>query len=438
MIKRRSFASASSDSNFASTPTPTSSQSQSQLHPPPSELSRTLPPSSLTDGATPSLCSDNDVDKEDDRLPSTPPVSVPPAPPFRNVFRFKETGIPVQADPPPLGRAKGKQREVIDVDMLSDDDEPHHPSPANQPLNLSAPPAASSSDSTRPTLHPPLPTVKTPPRPKRHTDAEDLFAKRPPTSPLPLQHSPRKPRPPARRSEPSRPYPPTPHPVRSHSRSRQCAGRWDSGDENEDPLSLRYSSSPEPGRNLSVHALSTASARRRQEQKQQNLDIAEVPLRQRHPSVGSSRSSQKSQHLQSKNLDLASSSSSSSARRKRRLTLDEELRDAHHLGSMYDEHEDDENVVLMGVGERSKKLGFLAHGGAGGIPVFMGAGYVEGAGETRSVHHGGGITDDDIKYEDDNVDEEQAEQLYEGDDDEYRPRTTGARRLATAKRRGRR
>lgn len=41
--------------------------------------------------------------------------------------------------------------------------------------------------------------------------------------------------------------------------------------------------------------------------------------------------------------------------------------------------EDDE--LLIGVGSRSKKKGFLAHGGAGGQPVFMGVGYVEGVEE---------------------------------------------------------
>lgn len=38
-----------------------------------------------------------------------------------------------------------------------------------------------------------------------------------------------------------------------------------------------------------------------------------------------------------------------------------------------------ESGVLMGVGQRSKELGFLAHGGAGGDPVLMGVGYVDGA-----------------------------------------------------------
>ena len=58
----------------------------------------------------------------------------------------------------------------------------------------------------------------------------------------------------------------------------------------------------------------------------------------------------------------------------RRRTLDEELRDVP-IGH----HEDFDEAVLTGLGTRSKRHGFLAHGGAGGAPVFMGVGYVEGA-----------------------------------------------------------
>ena len=56
----------------------------------------------------------------------------------------------------------------------------------------------------------------------------------------------------------------------------------------------------------------------------------------------------------------------------RRRTLDEELKD---IPFNYSEDE----AVFTGVGTRSKGYGYLAHGGAGGAPVFMGIGYVEGA-----------------------------------------------------------
>jgi len=55
--------------------------------------------------------------------------------------------------------------------------------------------------------------------------------------------------------------------------------------------------------------------------------------------------------------------------------LDDELRDVP-----FDHREDlEDEAVFTGVGTRSKRHGFLAHGGAGGAPVFMGVGYIEGA-----------------------------------------------------------
>lgn len=156
-----------------------------------------------------------------------------------------------------------------------------------------------------------------------------------------------------------------------------------------------------------------------------------VSSQQRQSSVSSSHLSYQSQpqSRSQSSQGRAPSSSSTSAKYKRRLTLDEELRDAHYLSG----EDEDESGVLIGVGTRSKKLGFLAHGGAGGTPVFMGVGYVEGA-EEGEVH--GGVKD------------EEEHQRYGEDEDEYSPRTTtGVRRPATAatttatasaKRRGRR
>lgn len=60
------------------------------------------------------------------------------------------------------------------------------------------------------------------------------------------------------------------------------------------------------------------------------------------------------------------------ARKARRKTLDEEIRTAEDDGSL-------DSGVIVGVGSRSKKKGFLAGGGAAGVPVFMGVGYIEGA-----------------------------------------------------------
>jgi len=88
-------------------------------------------------------------------------------------------------------------------------------------------------------------------------------------------------------------------------------------------------------------------------------------------------------------------------RKERRRTLDEELREASPSysdeeralvvpqaassdpGPSYSDEErvinDMQHGTFVGVGTRSKRLGFFAHGGAGGEPVFMGVGNVEGA-----------------------------------------------------------
>jgi hypothetical protein len=165
------------------------------------------------------------------------------------------------------------------------------------------------------------------------------------------------------------------------------------------------------------------------------MQAAEVSSRERQPGVSLSHSQPRPQshpHQQS-GKGRPSFGSNSSAKLKRRLTLDEELRDAHHFDfeSNVDEH-GQESGFFVGVGTRSKKHGFHAHGGAGGTPVFMGKGYVEGAeeeDEMQSLHHEGGIMDEAIKREDE-------------EHHEYPPRME-ARRPATeittaAKRRGRR
>ena len=60
----------------------------------------------------------------------------------------------------------------------------------------------------------------------------------------------------------------------------------------------------------------------------------------------------------------------------RRKTLDEEIRVAEDGGSF-------DSGVLVGVGTRSRKQGFLKGGGAAGAPVHMGVGYVFGAEESE-------------------------------------------------------
>lgn len=64
---------------------------------------------------------------------------------------------------------------------------------------------------------------------------------------------------------------------------------------------------------------------------------------------------------------------------KRRLTLDEELARARSSDRLVELGLESEE--LLGTGTGSKRRGFLAGGGAGGAPVFMGAGYVRGVEE---------------------------------------------------------
>jgi hypothetical protein len=209
----------------------------------------------------------------------------------------------------------------------------------------------------------------------------ELFSKRPPTSPM-LLDTPRKPRPPARPLGRATP--------RSTARSKSKSGR-DGGSEEEkdDPLALSFSS-PD------VVALSS-------------LQSKEPTTAAAAPAAGGGkkkkrRSPSRETHLESRDPvhDSASARSGSTNPARRRPTLDEELRQAHAQSLLHEngEEPDLDSGTLVGVGTRSKKKGFLAHGGAGGVPVFMGDGYVDGVevGDGEEVVDGGGDRDDDSDY----------------------------------------
>ena len=243
-----------------------------------------------TDVTTPSLCSDNDIEREgdtppDDQLPSTPP----------DVFGTNKKQLV-------------KQREIIDVDMVTQDE-----NPVSEPPRPAPPPPSS-------------------PHIRR---LNDVFAKRPPTSPMP-DPSPRKPRPPARPA--------------TRNLARAKPPRRDTSDD-EDPLSLSFSS------------VSTSSESR-------------APIPRKDTSAPSQDLSQPSgPPTRDLSRDL-----SQPTRNQKQLTLEEEL----FIAGERDWTESDlDSGVLVGVGMRDKRAGFLAHGGAGGVPVFMGVGYVEGAEEAE-------------------------------------------------------
>jgi len=72
-------------------------------------------------------------------------------------------------------------------------------------------------------------------------------------------------------------------------------------------------------------------------------------------------------------------SSSASRQEERRRTLDAELRRVGDILWREDADEDEmDSGSLFGVGTLDTQKGFLSGGGGGGVPVFMGVGYVTG------------------------------------------------------------
>ena len=287
------------------------------------------------DGTTPSLCSDNDNEAED-RAPSTPP-SLPSRPSVcRMVSRVGDQQVlsgPAAAEVSVELPAPGERHREHEIRGI--------PSRALRKTQ-STPPSAQppARDRSLPLSSTELVPGRQSPRPPGATN--DPFSRRPPSSPM-LPETPRRPRPPGRTRSGSRPA--RHGSIRSRSPSP-------SGDVNyNDPLSLSFAPREE-----STPALAPVGRRRRPSQDQ-------------------------------------------AARQQRRLTLDEEIRrvdsnysdeeravneaEVERRESDYSDEEramqDLESGVLLGVGRRSKRLGFLARGGAGGAPVLMGVGYVEGA-----------------------------------------------------------
>jgi hypothetical protein len=217
---------------------------------------------------------------------------------------------------------------------------------------------------TGPRRPPPRPQHKTsssslPAAPLPSKSMSDLLAKRPPTSPMP-HPSPRKPRPPARAARKL-------SPVKFVSR--------DSGDEDDLPSAITPIGIAGPSKTTKPTSVTGRS----------------------RTQTGSSRRQEGSDYRPTRSVSDESKSSSTtlsrpSQGRRRRPTLDEELRDA---GEELDV--DLDSGVLVGVGTKDKGDGFLAHGGAGGIPVFMGVGYVQGVngrGDEENPNDGESDADD--------------------------------------------
>ncbi|KAH7912324.1 hypothetical protein BJ138DRAFT_1171990 [Hygrophoropsis aurantiaca] len=165
--------------------------------------------------------------------------------------------------------------------------------------------------------------TRVPGSPRIRRPSNELFTKRPPMSPITVP-TPRKIKPPARTRRGATPKP----------KAVALLDSEEDGEDDEDPLSLTF------------------------------------------PLAKKDKTPTRPGPTQRKPRDIPQQKS------RRRWTLDEELRDARARSS------DDglDSGVLVGVGTRSKRKGFLAHGGAGGSPVFMGVGYVQGAEESEEEY----------------------------------------------------
>lgn len=181
----------------------------------------------------------------------------------------------------------------------------------------------------------------------------DLFKKRPPTSPIPIL-TPRRPSAPARTKRGATPKPKSLPPPES-----------DVDDEDE-----------APSQSASVPFISLIPVAKSKPTKSKSKPTL----------AGKGRPRAALQQQNDRLLTSSGSGSSSQNKRKkahkRRQTLDEEIRTAEARSSDIDhqcnDELDPEEDVFTATGTKSIRRGFLAHGGGGGAPVFMGVGYVQG------------------------------------------------------------
>jgi hypothetical protein len=301
----------------------------------PSRIPR-LAASADADQATPSLSSDNegelDHETSSDKMPPTPPV------------------VPASA--------VEEARPSIELD-------------AHPPASALAPSRATR-DRQLPIVH------------------DDVFSKRPPSSPIP-------------RDTPSRPRPPSSM-RKSRSNSQPISIAADDEDDN-DPLAIhvsrpvRTTASKAPLRDAQPFKpkrrprdVSSPPPRQQQQQRlSSSIQLDDIDIERRRFARAS----------KDQNVDKIPEQTPDLSRSVRRASLaqlqqhvDEEYRreEDSFWGVLEDDEgeapgalEDLDSGTLVGVGSRSKNRGFLAHGGAGGPSVFMGVGYVEGVQETDEV-----------------------------------------------------
>ena len=334
------------------------------LHHPRRSTMLAMPPE--VDGTTPSLCSDNDNEAED-RGPSTPPL----LPSRSGVGRITDRFMNRQTAYAPASEAVPVEpREQIlerDIHNL-----------ASQPMKQQQliPPAAQlptgarslSSTSTR---------LEHGHQLTRAADiADDPFSRRPPSSPM-LPETPRRPRPPGRVRSGSKPV--KRPPIRNRSPSPS---------DDDDPLTLSFAP-PDESTPALVPVGKRPLAQGQASRKQRRVTLDEE-IRMVDPSYSEEERAMGKAEVQTRESSYSDEERvvSKGETRKRRSSYSDEERvvskgETRRRQSSYSDEErashELENGVLVGVGRRSKRLGFLAHGGAGGEPVMMGVGYVEGA-----------------------------------------------------------
>jgi hypothetical protein len=301
-------------------------------------------------GLTPSLSSD-DPEKEDehDQPLSTPP----PIMPSRSVYRFRGTGVPVTPSEHSRSSTNLISKKVPFPQPELDYERIQENTPGDtQPADYE--------DSFIP-IHP-----TTPEDPSDARIEPAIFKRRLPVSPLPSK-SPRKPQPPSRRRS-------TPHPK-----------KYSLTHDHEESLPMLSFSTPPAA--ISTPGLNTAKPF------VETPDIFGEPISSRGrlpPSRIPIRSSRLRSSSRSRSISLSNKSRSGGS-----LTLGEELWIAQRSDEMDAGGGIDDDDFYVGSGTRDKKHGFLAHGGAGGIPVFMGVDSVEGAEdehEREDVSHLGDYT----------------------------------------------
>ena len=324
-----------SDTSTSSIPS-TSNFSTNSLF---SQVNQTWPSITTTDTdlTSPSLCSDNE--NEDAAHEDEPPTPLcrPPTPPRR--LKKRQSQSRSMVDTPDVDKSLPEIIDVIDDDYGRERQRTARRSASRTP-RIESPAqhrASSRSISRTPHLQSPMS--------HRASSPEDAFAKRPPSSPMPAMVA-KKPKPPGRPRAQLR-IQPVPFPTDADRSSDQNA--------RPDPEPIAIPTAPPAVKKKQQKSI--ARAPRTLSQQPTAEDSQEIPLRNSQPSPHD----------------------------RRRRTLDAEIRRAGDQLWEQENRDGLEHGIMVGVGAKNIKGGFLARGGGAGPSVYMGVGYVQGAEEQQHV-----------------------------------------------------